>query len=538
MSAAAADRRRPARHGRHQGGRPGQGRRVLHHHDRRRRRRARPDDLRRSAPGPAIVVILSGPIAEHGMAIMAARADLELETPVASDYGAAARAGAGHARAPAADDPLPARSDARRRRHRAERDRAAVGRRHRARRGGHRRARAGARRVRAARARSALRRQRGQAARRGARRRTPIGCSTRMRRQPEGRDARVIGEVVADSAAAGRAEDRASAGAGSSTCCREISSRASASAQRGAKRHGGRGARGHQGRAAVRSRRRSRRPSRERLPLGPLKTIHVYWLAGMSCDGCTISVAGATNPGIEGLLAGAVPAMPKVILHHPVLSVEAGAEFVKSFRDACGRQARARPTSSCSRARWPTSGSPARTGGYFSAMGVEAIADGEGSQPGADRHVAAAPGARRGGDDRHRHLRHVGRRPVGRGQSHRRDERHGLPRQGLPERLRPAGHQHPGLRAAGRQLHRDGLRRPAVPAGPRSAADLRRARAGRRGSSATRCTRAARAPASTRRASSPSTTAIPSASSRSAAGGRSSTATSCSAAPSTTWAAA
>src|SRR5512145_1395274 len=72
----------------------------------------------------------------------------------------------------------------------------------------------------------------------------------------------------------------------------------------------------------------------ERLPLGPLKVIHVYWLAGMSCDGCSIAVAGATNPGIEGLLAGAVPAMPKVILHHPVLSVEAGAEFVKPFRDA------------------------------------------------------------------------------------------------------------------------------------------------------------------------------------------------------------
>src|SRR5262245_6108966 len=73
---------------------------------------------------------------------------------------------------------------------------------------------------------------------------------------------------------------------------------------------------------------------RERLPLGPLKIVHVYWLAGMSCDGCTISVAGATNPGIEGLLTGTVPAMPKVILHHPVLSVEAGADFVKSFRDA------------------------------------------------------------------------------------------------------------------------------------------------------------------------------------------------------------
>lgn len=51
---------------------------------------------------------------------------------------------------------------------------------------------------------------------------------------------------------------------------------------------------------------------RERLPLGPLKTVHVYWLAGMSCDGCSIAVTGATNPGIEGLLLGIVPAMPKV----------------------------------------------------------------------------------------------------------------------------------------------------------------------------------------------------------------------------------
>ena len=37
---------------------------------------------------PGDVVILSGSIAEHGMAIMAARADLELETPVTSDTAA------------------------------------------------------------------------------------------------------------------------------------------------------------------------------------------------------------------------------------------------------------------------------------------------------------------------------------------------------------------------------------------------------------------------------------------------------------------
>ena len=47
---------------------------------------------------PGDVVILSGPIAEHGMAIMAARADLELETPVASDTAPLHRAGARHAR--------------------------------------------------------------------------------------------------------------------------------------------------------------------------------------------------------------------------------------------------------------------------------------------------------------------------------------------------------------------------------------------------------------------------------------------------------
>ncbi len=117
-----------------------------------------------------------------------------------------------------------------------------------------------------------------------------------------------------------------------------------------------------------------------RLPLGPLMTIHVYWLAGMSCDGCTISVAGATNPGIEGLLAGVVPAMPKVILHHPVLSAEAGAEFVKPFRDAADGTLGA-PYVVVFEGSVADERIADRTGGYFSAMGVEAIANGEGSHP-------------------------------------------------------------------------------------------------------------------------------------------------------------
>jgi hydrogenase small subunit len=121
-------------------------------------------------------------------------------------------------------------------------------------------------------------------------------------------------------------------------------------------------------------------PARERLPLGPLKTIHVYWLAGMSCDGCTISVAGATNPGIEGLLAGVVPAMPKVILHHPVLSAEAGAEFVRSFIDASEGKLGA-PYVVVFEGSVADERIAARTGGYFSAMGVEVIEGGVGSRP-------------------------------------------------------------------------------------------------------------------------------------------------------------
>jgi len=116
---------------------------------------------------------------------------------------------------------------------------------------------------------------------------------------------------------------------------------------------------------------------RRRLPLGPLKTIHVYWLAGMSCDACSIAVTGATNPGIEGLLAGTVPAMPKMILQHPVLAVDAGVEFVNTFRTAWRGELGA-PYVVVYEGSIADERIAARTGGYFSAMGVE---EHEGSQP-------------------------------------------------------------------------------------------------------------------------------------------------------------
>ena len=69
----------------------------------------------------------------------------------------------------------------------------------------------------------------------------------------------------------------------------------------------------------------------QKLSLGPLTKIHAFWLAGMSCDGCTIGVAGATNPPLEALLNGTIAGLPQLILHHPALAVEAGDEFMHNF---------------------------------------------------------------------------------------------------------------------------------------------------------------------------------------------------------------
>src|SRR5437762_2621239 len=43
---------------------------------------------------------------------------------------------------------------------------------------------------------------------------------------------------------------------------------------------------------------------------GPFEKVHVFWLAGMSCDGCSIAVLGATAPKLEDLLTGTLPGLP------------------------------------------------------------------------------------------------------------------------------------------------------------------------------------------------------------------------------------
>ena len=57
------------------------------------------------------------------------------------------------------------------------------------------------------------------------------------------------------------------------------------------------------------------------LESGPITDVHAFWLAGMSCDGCSIAAVGAQNPSVEQLINADIPGLPRVILHHPVLAV-------------------------------------------------------------------------------------------------------------------------------------------------------------------------------------------------------------------------
>jgi hydrogenase small subunit len=68
--------------------------------------------------------------------------------------------------------------------------------------------------------------------------------------------------------------------------------------------------------------------------LGPLEAVHAFWFAGMSCDGCSVSVTGATAPSVESLLLGSHPGLPRLILHHPVLNLEAGPNYLYAHEKA------------------------------------------------------------------------------------------------------------------------------------------------------------------------------------------------------------
>jgi hydrogenase small subunit len=63
--------------------------------------------------------------------------------------------------------------------------------------------------------------------------------------------------------------------------------------------------------------------------------VHILWItAGLSCDGDSVSITAATQPSIEDVVRGAIPGLPKVHLHNPVLAYEVGDDFMNFFHKA------------------------------------------------------------------------------------------------------------------------------------------------------------------------------------------------------------
>src|SRR3954470_1155831 len=61
-----------------------------------------------------------------------------------------------------------------------------------------------------------------------------------------------------------------------------------------------------------------------------VKELHILWSPdGLGCDGDSVSITAATQPSLEDVLLGAIPGLPKVHLHNPVLAYEVGDEFMK-----------------------------------------------------------------------------------------------------------------------------------------------------------------------------------------------------------------
>ena len=67
-------------------------------------------------------------------------------------------------------------------------------------------------------------------------------------------------------------------------------------------------------------------------------TVHLLWLnAGLSCDGDSVSLTAATLPSIEDIVMGAIPGLPRVVPHWPLVDYQVGDDFMQWFwRAAAG----------------------------------------------------------------------------------------------------------------------------------------------------------------------------------------------------------
>ena len=69
--------------------------------------------------------------------------------------------------------------------------------------------------------------------------------------------------------------------------------------------------------------------------MGAIAEIDILWItAALGCDGDTIAMTAAQQPSIEDLVLGAIPGIPKINLHNPVLAYKVGDAFLDRFYQA------------------------------------------------------------------------------------------------------------------------------------------------------------------------------------------------------------
>jgi len=101
----------------------------------------------------------------------------------------------------------------------------------------------------------------------------------------------------------------------------------------------------------------------------PIREIDVLWItAGLGCDGDTIAITAATQPSLEEIVLGALPWIPKVNFHNPVLAYKNGDEFLKRFHLAA--EGRVEPFILVVEGSIPDESN--KSEGYWAALGTDA----------------------------------------------------------------------------------------------------------------------------------------------------------------------
>src|ERR1700728_112835 len=55
--------------------------------------------------------------------------------------------------------------------------------------------------------------------------------------------------------------------------------------------------------------------------------LHILWMnGGLGCDGDSVALTAATQPSIEEIVLGALPGLPKIAVHWPLIDFECGPE--------------------------------------------------------------------------------------------------------------------------------------------------------------------------------------------------------------------